>query len=134
MRGFEQLEQADVFFGFLAWCARLEFFRAFDVRLRGTAIAILHKIVAYFITNGMIFSKLNKNLCTNPLKNQVVCANAYLSRSAKGKWMISAGSVGFSSGFKNFFIFSLSGHFPSEHSVKRGVCNKIVSRTCSAIS
>jgi hypothetical protein len=62
MRGLEQLEQAEVFFGFLAWCARLEFFRALDVRLRGTAIAILHKIVAYFITNGMIFSKLNKNL------------------------------------------------------------------------
>jgi hypothetical protein len=38
MRGLLQLEQFETFFGFLAWCARREFLRAFDVRLRGTAI------------------------------------------------------------------------------------------------
>lgn len=33
-----QFEQVTVFLGFLAWCERREFLRAFDVRLRGTAI------------------------------------------------------------------------------------------------
>lgn len=60
MRGFEQLAQAIVFFGFFAWCARREFLRALDVRLRGTAITILHKNYAYLITEYEDFFKAKK--------------------------------------------------------------------------
>ncbi len=40
-----QLEHIDAFFGFFAWCERLEHLRALEVRLRGTAIIrpILYK-------------------------------------------------------------------------------------------
>jgi len=40
MRDLPQLLQAETFFGFFAWCERLEFFLAFEVRLRGTAMVI----------------------------------------------------------------------------------------------
>ncbi len=33
-----QLVQSDKHFGFFAWCARFEFFRALEWRLRGTAM------------------------------------------------------------------------------------------------
>jgi len=33
-----QLEHLEAFFGFFAWWARREFFRAFEVLLRGTAM------------------------------------------------------------------------------------------------
>ena len=35
-----QFGQAEAFFGFFAWCDLREFFFAFDVRLRGTAMMI----------------------------------------------------------------------------------------------
>ncbi len=37
-RSFPQFEQLEKLFGFFAWCDLREFFFAFDVRLRGTAI------------------------------------------------------------------------------------------------
>ena len=37
-RDFPQLEQAETFLGFFAWCERREFFLALEVRLRGTAM------------------------------------------------------------------------------------------------
>jgi hypothetical protein len=43
MRGVPQLEHFETFLGFFAWCARREFLRAFEVRLRGTAIVGLLK-------------------------------------------------------------------------------------------
>ena len=51
-----------MFFGFLAWCARLEFLRALDTLLRGTAMTILRKLVASFIMKRRIFSKVNQEL------------------------------------------------------------------------
>lgn len=38
-RGFPQLGQAAVCLGLLAWWARFEFLRAFESRLRGTAMS-----------------------------------------------------------------------------------------------
>lgn len=55
-----QLEQAIMFLGFFAWCERREFFLAFDVRLRGTAIVKNLLKLALSIGQLSIFCELNK--------------------------------------------------------------------------
>jgi hypothetical protein len=54
-----------MFAGFLAWCARLEFLRAFEVRLRGTAMSnfsllALHFTQGFHLMKVFFFSVLDK--------------------------------------------------------------------------
>jgi hypothetical protein len=56
-RGLLQLRHAETFLGFFAWWERREFLRAFDERLRGTAIMKLLKEndyarVSFFLKEG----------------------------------------------------------------------------------